>query len=106
MSKKLNLTVSGEVKRKKVIIERDLCVTLGDMFKIRFDKFYLYLTSKGASIAPSGTLELDYGKANPQQIRECIEESIRQVEAFDKEAALAELRQALEQVDDIVELVK
>lgn len=106
MSKKLNLTVSGKSRRTKVVTKRNISVELGGMYKFSFkDQIFMILPNK-ATMMPSGCGEVDYGEANALQIRIMLMKAIDNIERFDKEAALAELKLALEQVDEIVELVK
>jgi hypothetical protein len=100
---KLNLTASGN--RKKVVTERDMEVTLGSCFRLKFAGHYFYVGSACCGLYPTG-IEYDCGNANAEHIRHVLMDAIVQVETFDKDAALAELKQALEQVDEIVELVK
>lgn len=102
---KLKLEVSGDRKRKIVITERDMYVSLGGMFNLRFAKYYLYVNTVCHGLCPSGHV-WDDGNATAEDIRELLEDAIEQVKDFDKAAALAELEQALKQVDEIVELVK
>lgn len=94
-------------KQKEVVrkIEGESYVEIG-MFRLWFSNTGLsILTSRGGVFPSAWSSNYIYRNGDVKDdIREVLKESIRQVEAFDREKALAELKEALTRVDEIAEL--